>query len=47
MTFAGIIWGPAAKYEKDINEIFPKYSQPLFSLKLNLDDMYDDFVYDI
>ena len=47
MTFAGIIWGPATKYEREINEIFPKYSQPLISLKLDLDDMYDDFVYDI
>ena len=47
MVFAGIIWGPAVKYHKEINEIFSKYSIPMFSIGLNLGDYYDQFVYDI
>ncbi len=47
MVFAGIIWGPAVQYHDEINDIFSKYSQPLFSFGLDLKDYYDDFVYDI
>ncbi len=47
MIFAGILWGPAVKYNKEINDIFDKYSQPVFSFGLNLGEYYDDFVYDI
>lgn len=47
MIFAGILWGPAIKYNKEINDIFDKYSRPVFSFGLNLGEYYDDFVYDI
>ena len=47
MVFAGIIWGPAVQYHREINNIFSKYSQPLFTFGLDLQEYYDDFVYDI